>query len=433
MTPVPINDGQPPQVPVVSSSRLILAVVVVAACAELAYTTVNISAMPVFIRAHKLDPIWIQMAALAFILMEGVLKSPFGVLGDRIGRRALIMAGPMVSIVTCLLTPHIQNPPVLILLRVLDGIGAAALWPAAFSLIGDHVPEEHRSRAMSFFNLAYLIGIALGPVLGGGVNDFSYRFMHRSFVDSKSTSFYVASVLFAITTVVATVLVPKVRPVDHHGEGVEGGLDIGTFASMLKRMPSTLIMTFTTFLGIGLIMTIVKDFCLRYFNFNETHFGLLLIGPALVSAALSIPLGTLGDRIGKAKAVKIGIGLCAVSFWLLMATFSQWSLIVFGSTLGVGFIIAFPAWMALVSSICDSSQRGAAIGAVGTAQGIGAITGVAVSSLLYRMKDVHLGGIAIPDGGLPFLFCGIMLAVSLALAITTVHDPEKKPSALRPD
>ena len=411
--------------PVVSTNKLILAVVVVAACAELAYTTVNISAMPVFIRAHKLNTMWIQMAALAFILMEGVLKSPFGVLGDRIGRRALIVTGPMVSIITCMLTPHIQNPPVLILLRVLDGIGAAALWPAAFSLIGDHVPEEHRSRAMSYFNLAYLVGIALGPLLGGGVNDFSYHHMGLSFVNSKSTSFYVASLLFGITTIVAMALVPKVKPVDHHTEAGEGGLDLGTFAGMLKKMPSTLLMTFTTFLGIGLIMTVVKDFCLHYFQFSETKFGTLLIGPALVIAALSVPLGTTGDKIGKANAVKIGISLCTLSFWVLMLAFNQITLVVFGSILGLGFVVAFPAWMALVSSITDSSQRGAAIGAVGTAQGLGAITGVAISSVLYKQVHVTLGGIAIPDGGLPFLACGLMLGISMLLALTTVKDPKR--------
>lgn len=408
--------------------RLMAAIVLVAACAELAYTTVNISAMPVFIPAHHLHSIWIGIAAFSFIFFEGIMKSPFGLLGDRVGRRILILVGPSVSVFTCLLTPHIVNPYALIVLRVLDGFGAAALWPAAFSLIGDHVPERRRSQAMSYFNLAYLLGLALGPVLGGGVNDLSYRYMHLSLVDSKSTSFYVAACLFALTTVVAILFVPNVKPVRHPaGEGVEGAINLQTFNSMLRRMPMTLLMTFTTFLGIGLIMAYVKHFTLDYFGFSETHFGVLLIGPALIIAALSVPLGTLGDKIGKAKAVKIGIGVCALSFWLLLAFFAEWSLIIFGATLGIGFIIAFPAWMALVSSVCDANQRGAAIGAVGTAQGLGAITGVGVSSLIYRFGPFHLGSISIPKHGLPFLCCGVMLAVSFVLAVTTVKDPDPRP------
>ena len=407
------------------------AIVVVAACAELAYTTVNISAMQPFIRAHGLDPMWIGITAFSFIFFEGVMKSPFGVLGDRLGRRTLILVGPSISVFTCLITPHVTNPFVLVLLRVTDGFGAAALWPAAFSLIGDHVPEAHRSRAMSYFNLAYLLGLALGPFLAGSANELSRKYMGLSFVQSKSTSFYIAACLFAITTIVAFLFVPNLKPTPHaEAASGEGGLNIQSFKSMLGRMPATLLMTFTTFLGIGLIMAYVKDYTVGYFHLSETRFGALLIGPALIIAALSVPLGTLGDKIGKAKAVKIGIGTCALSYWLLLIFFSQWSLILFGGLLGVGFVIAFPAWMALVSSLCDSSQRGAAIGAVGTAQGLGAILGVAISSLIYKFGPFNVGPIVIPVHGLPFLCCGVMLAISFTLAITTVHDPVRPAAAL---
>jgi DHA1 family multidrug resistance protein-like MFS transporter len=406
--------------------RLMMAIVLVAACAELAYTTVNISAMQPFIRAHHLPEEWIGIAAFCFIFFEGVMKSPFGLLGDKVGRRILILAGPSVSIVTCLITPHVVNPYLLITLRILDGFGAAALWPAAFSLIGDHVPERRRSQAMSYFNLAYLLGLALGPLLGGSVNELSRKYLHLSFVDSKSTSFYVAACLFAITTVVAMLYVPNVKPVKHvHVEGAEGGLDVHSFTAMLGRMPMTLLMTFTVFLGIGLIMAYVKDFTVGYFGFTETHFGALLIGPALIIAALSVPLGTLGDKIGKAKAVKIGIGLCALSYWLVLAHFTEWTLVLGGGAVGVGFVIAFPAWMALVSALCDTSQRGAAIGAVGTAQGLGAIIGVGVCSLIYRFGPFKIGPITVPHHGLPFLCCGIMLAISFVLAVSTVKDPDR--------
>lgn len=426
----------------VNLQRLMAAIVLVAVCAELAYTTVNISAMPVFIPSIGLAPQWIGIAATSFILMEGVLKSPFGVLGDRVGRRILILTGPCVSIFTCLLTPHIHNPYVLILLRILDGIGAAALWPAAFSLIGDHIPESRRSTAMSYFNLAYLVGLALGPMLGGGVNDLYFRLLLKShslpvpvgkswsqtaqllYDHSKVASFYVAALLFVITTTVASLFIPILKPVEHTDDNsTEGGFQLNSFSAMLRRIPMTLLMTFTTFFGIGLIMAYVKSFCLNYFHFTETHFGLLLIIPALIIAALSVPLGTLGDKIGKARAVKIGIGLCALSYWLLLIFFQEWSLIVFGATLGIGFVIAFPAWMAIVSCLCDSNQRGAAIGAVGTAQGLGAISGVLISSFLYKYGVLRLSNLTIPEHGLPFLCCGIMLGISFLLAVITVKDP----------
>ncbi len=419
----------------ISLVRLMTAVVLVAALAELAYTTVNISAMPVYIRAHNLRPQWVAIAATSFILVEGLLKSPFGVLGDRVGRRVLIFTGPCLSIFTCAVTPHISNPWILIILRVLDGIGAAALWPAAFSLIGDHVPEKRRATAMSFFNLAYLLGLALGPLLGGAVNNQTERYLrsigyhqHHAVVQSKEASFYVAAVLFALTAIIAVLFIPRLKPHPHE-PGDSEGFSFHSFGLMLKRMPMTLLMTFVTFLGIGLIMAYVKLFAMERLALSELEFGKLLIGPALIIAALAVPLGTTGDRIGKARAVKVGIGLCALSYWAIILTFSERSLIAFGSLLGIGFIIAFPAWMALVATDCGESERGAVIGAVGTSQGIGAIAGVVLSGLLYPLRLPTVFGIKLPDHALPFLSCALMLTLSFILALATVREPAPRPAA----
>ncbi len=404
---------------------LLLAIVLVSGFAELAYVIVNISAMPVYINALGLDVRWISACTTAYLVIEGVMKSPFGLLGDRVGRKKLILIGPAVSTVTAILTPFVHNPYLLVGLRVLDGFGAAALWPSAFSLIGDFVPEEKRASAMSLFNVAYLMGIALGPVIGGGINDWAFHHVHGlSLHASKDMSFYVAALFFAITTISAMVFIPNVRASHHDptdmGPGVEGGFNFHDFKMMLSRMPMSLLMAFVTFLGIGLVMAYAKVFAMETFHLNETRFGMLLIGPALLIAASSIPLGTLGDKIGKGFAIKLGIGICAVSFWLLIMFPSELAVIVLGTLLGVGFVIAFPAWMAQVSSDCEPGQRGATVGAVGTAQGIGAIVGASLSGFLYKLPAYHIGIAIIPAHGMPFLGCAIMLALSFLIALFSI-------------
>ena len=186
---------------------------------------------------------------------------------------------------------------------------------------------------------------------------------------------------------------------------------------MLGRMPVLLAMTFTTFLGIGFVMAYAKLFVMEYLAITEGDFGKLLLGPALAIALASIPLGTLGDRIGKPLAAKIGIGICTVSFWALVLFTSKLSLMLFGSTIGIGFVIAFPALMAQVSEVCEPSQRGAAVGAVGTSQGVGAILGVLASGFLYNLPARHLLGLSIPHHGVPFVCCALMLALAFALAL----------------
>lgn len=408
---------------------LMLAIVLVSGFAELAYVVVNISAMPVYVTAIGLPKAWIGAMTTVYLLMEGLLKSPFGVLGDRVGRKILIIAGPAISIFTSLLTPFIHNPYLLLLLRVLDGMGAAALWPAAFSLIGDSVPADKRASAMSQFNLAYLFGLAMGPALGGIINDAAKSLLHLPEAISKQASFYAASILFAITVILAIVFMPggKPKPHDPATEDAEAlmaetGFNLKDFGMMLKRMPATLILSLTTFLSVGLIMPYVKIFVLQQFDMSESEFGLTMIAPAVVIGILSVYLGKLTDKIGKVKAVRMGLCLCAAAFWGLLLLPSRGSLMGFGSFIGLGFVIAFPAWMALVSESATPQMRGAAVGAVGTAQGLGAILGATASTFLYPLAAIKLGSITIPEHALPFLGCGVMLVISAVLALTTIHE-----------
>lgn len=257
------QSGAITQPPLVNLRILLLAIVLVSALAELSYAVVNLSAMPVFItKTAHLDVRWVGIIGTAYLIAEGVLKSPFGLLGDRIGRKTLIVTGPLLSTFTALMTPHIHNPYSLLALRVIDGMGAAALWPSAFSLIGDHVPEAKRASAMSLFNLAYILGIALGPALGGHINDGAHHFLHVSVAHSKIYSFYAAGILFALTAIIAVIAVPGGKPTqhdeDHAGHTAEGGFNFADFKRMLRQIPSTLLMAFVTFLGIGLIMLYVK-------------------------------------------------------------------------------------------------------------------------------------------------------------------------------
>lgn len=413
---------------------LLIAILVVSGFAEMAYGIVNFSAMPVYIKAIGLGEQWIGLVATAYLLAEGLLKSPFGMLGDRVGRKKLLIIGPFVSCFTALLTPFIHNPFLLLLLRVLDGMGLAALWPSAFSLIGDHVPPNKRATAMSFFNVAYMIGIAFGPAIGGAANDAAQHLIGLPPVVAKQASFYLSALLFAMTVLVTWKMIPDLPPAHHerdaHGE--ETGFRLSDIRAMLERMPILLGLAFLTFLGVGLVMAYAKVFVMETFHLSEGAYGALLIGPALVIALSSIPLGTLTDRLGNPMAMKVGYGLATVGFWLLLAFPTKVTLVLLGSVVGFGFVIGFPALMAHVSATCNPKQRGAALGAIGTAQGLGAILGVASSGFLYRYPAFSIGVFGVPEHGLPFLGCAIMIFCAFLLALfgfrsAPQHTPRSSP------
>jgi MFS transporter, DHA2 family, multidrug resistance protein len=91
-----------------------------------------------------------------------------GTLGDRVGRRKLLMAGSAGFIAASLIAAYAPTPEVLIAARALLGIAGAAVLPSTLSLIS-HLFTDPRQRAtaIAMWVTALSAGLAIGPVIGG--------------------------------------------------------------------------------------------------------------------------------------------------------------------------------------------------------------------------------------------------------------------------
>lgn len=400
-----------------SRGRTLLALVALAGVAELAYAIVNFSAMPPYLRFELGLGAWVGAIGAAFLLAETVLKSPLGLLSDRFGRKRLLLVGPIISAVTAPLTVAVHHPLGLLLLRALDGAGAAALWPTIFAAVADAVDERDRSTAMSLLNVTYLVGVATGPLLGGLVNDLT---------GTRTASFYLASALFVLATVVCLMGVParfpsSGEPRDHAPPPRISWREMWESARMV---PDTLLLGFIAFFGIGMVMLLVKLYAMEVLHLSESGYGLLLLPPAVVFALASVPAGRVGDVWGRERAMKLGVGLAMGGMWFIPFVHSYWVLLVCGSIVGLGYILAIPAWMALVSEI-GGNRRGAVMGAVFTAQGVGAMLGAPLGAYLYDRVPIRLGALELPSHITPFLGTAVALTISFILTLWFFRDGKR--------
>src|SRR4028118_2180374 len=108
----------------------------------------------------------IAAVTLAFVGFETLFKVPMGHLSDRLGPRPLIFFALGICTVSPLLMFLAHDWWHFVPLRAIDGLGAAALWPAMSALMARSVPREAKAAAMSVFNGAYCLGLAIGPLIG---------------------------------------------------------------------------------------------------------------------------------------------------------------------------------------------------------------------------------------------------------------------------
>ncbi|PXY31090.1 MFS transporter [Prauserella muralis] len=100
-------------------------------------------------------------------LIAGFLVT-MGTLGDRIGRRRLLLAGASAFTVASLLAAYSVSAEMLIAARALLGIAGATLMPSTLALIGNMFADAHqRAVAIAVWMSCFMVGTAIGPVVGG--------------------------------------------------------------------------------------------------------------------------------------------------------------------------------------------------------------------------------------------------------------------------
>jgi EmrB/QacA subfamily drug resistance transporter len=109
----------------------------------------------------------LEWAINSYTLVFAGLLFTFGVIGDKVGRKRILMIGLALFGLASLLSAYSRSPDQLIFARAAMGLGAAAVMPQTLSIISNVFEPAERPRAIGLWAMAVGIGIATGPVVGG--------------------------------------------------------------------------------------------------------------------------------------------------------------------------------------------------------------------------------------------------------------------------
>lgn len=326
--------------------------------------TVVSTAMPSIIASLKGLGIYPWVFS-AYLLAATVTTPIYGKLADMFGRKRVLLFGLGLFGLGSVLSGLAQSMPMLIAMRVVQGLGAGAVGPIVLTMIADMYTLEERAKVQVFFSAVWGVSSLAGPALGGVLTDsLSWRWVF--FV---TVPFAVVSAWILLTQVKESVTRRDNLPIDWAGAGL---LSLGSTVFLLAVLRGS-----GQSLAVGLALLVAAAVLLALFAWQESvaadpvlpldllmtpHIaaavgGSFLIGVILFGIDTYIPLFVQGVRGGTATvagktitplflswSISVFVAARVVVRLGFRRTAVVGSLLITSGTLGLALGTVYPAW-----------------------------------------------------------------------------------------
>lgn len=299
-----------------------------------------------------------------------------GTLGDRIGRRRLLMIGAFVVGLASLAAAYATSAEMLIVTRALLGVAAATLMPSTLALISNMFPDEgQRGRAIAVWASCFMAGTALGPVIGGVMLQFFWW----------GSVFLLGVPVMLILLVAAPLLLPEYRDPDG------GKLDL-----------------FSVALSLAAILPVIYGLkAIARHGFQPMHLGVIVVG-LVFGVLFTARQRKLTHPLMDIRLFRHGAFTAALLILMLtMATMGGSYLFITGFLQMVEGLSPVEAGLWMVPSAIASIVSAMAAPSLTKRMPMGLVVGggLAVSTFGYIMIAM-----VDPVGGLPLLVAGFVVA-----------------------
>jgi len=328
---------------------------------------VVLPAVPRYVK-HELDggSIAVGVAVGALFVGAVVLRPLAGRIGDRYGRKLLIVAGAATVGISMLGYALASSLGALIAARIVTGLGEAAFFVGAATMITDLAPVERRGEAISYWSVAVYSGFAFGPAIGETVQrEWGY-----------TTLWLLAAALGFVSAVLGTFTRDVVRE-PHVGppQPLINRRALGPGSVLFAGLVATA--AFGAFVPLYGPDVGIDDVAVVF-----TVFGLLVLAIRIFGARLPDILG--GARAGTVALVATGAGMLTMAVWP-SATGLFAGVVIFA----VGSAFMYPAMLLMALEGSTEADRGSAVGTISScfdlSQGIGSLLVGGIAALTsYR-------------------------------------------------
>jgi EmrB/QacA subfamily drug resistance transporter len=387
-------------------------------------SAVNI-ALPAIGSQFSMDAVSLSWVSTAYLLASAVFLVPFGRIADIHGRKRIFTIGLAIFTFASLALVFSPTSLALIILRFVQGAGAALIFGTAVAILTSVTPPQERGKAIGIYTTAVYTGLSIGPFLGGILTGYfgwhsiflvnvpiglfaigliSWK-LQGEWAESKGEHFDLpGSVMYGMTII--TVMYGFSNLPDRGAFALIGFGTVTLAGFILWELRNTspilnvriLIKNRVfAFSNLAALINYSATFAVTFFlslylqyvrGFTPQYAGFILVVQPVVMALLSPVAGRLADRTDPGRIASAGMALSALSLLLLTFTTSTTSLhFIVGSliVLGIGLaLFSSPNTTAIMGSV-ERKFYGVASGTLGTMRLLGQTLSMGIAVIILAI------------------------------------------------
>ncbi len=378
----------------------------------------------------------------SYLVANAIVLPLSGWFSNFFGRKRFYMACVFLFAVSSFLCGLAWSLPMLILFRILQGLGGGGLQPSAQAILADAFPPEKRGMGFAVYAMAVVFAPAIGPTLGGWITDnYSWRWIFyinvpvgvlsifltsRFIVDppwiaekvrqlkGKLDIDYIGMGLLTVGLGFLQVVLDKGQEEDWFGSAFIVWAMILSAAALvavvirelvieapivdlrLFKERNFLISNLLIF-GLGFALfgstVLVPEFLQTLMGYSATQSGKVLSPAGFVIMALLPITGYLTDRVGAKKLIIVGLLISSGALWLtshISLEVDYRTITLYRILQAVGLAFLFTPISTVCFSRIPQQKSNAASSLFNLSRNLGASFGIAaVTSLVQRRTQVH--------------------------------------------
>jgi MFS transporter, DHA1 family, tetracycline resistance protein len=348
-----------------------------------------------------------QTGVFAFVwaAMQFVFAPVMGALSDRFGRRPVVLLSNFGLGCDYILMAVAPTLSWLFLGRVISGITAAS-FPTANAYIADVTPAQERAAKFGMLGAAFGLGFIIGPALGGVLGGMGLRY-----------PFWAAAGLSLANAAYGFLILPESLPKERRAPfslrkaNPMGSLKLLRSHPELFGLATAMFLYYNAHEALPSMFVIYTDY--RY-HWSAQLTGWALAGVGVGTTIVSAALISLAiKRLGEIRTMFTGM-LCGVAGFALFALAPGTAIFLIGIPFLSLWGLASPAVQALMTKRVEPSEQGQLQGALMSLFGVAGMIGPLVFTQVFALAIAPSRAVQFP--GVPYWLAAALLAGSLLLA-----------------